>query len=330
MRGYTLSFKKSQHVLAFQKYLFFSTKEYSHKEKKNPLRRLSTTVGSSPSRKIGHSISELERVASFDAMDYSNCSWYWATDQVFERTVIGSCDSPLLVIWILFPVLIFFRLAVALRKWIIYYSQPASRKSEKYPWGPLLATSLGVCYAIVFVLLLTDVANVGNGVSFSIYTICYVQFAVIYSRSLIRTVRLGVRITTVNRDLEKTKSGIEKFDRLLYFLSIMGGVGICTMSVVLIIMGPMYPEASLLLGRIGWISKACFQFAVTSALVWQLQRCYLLIDICLPESPRKNLVLAKLRRSQLHYFIFGTPGAVLFILLSTRVILWYWYVFCFH
>jgi hypothetical protein len=137
-------------------------------------------------------------------------------------------------------------------------------------------------------------------------------------------VRLGAKIATVTKDLGNTKA-LERFDRSGYFLVFVAAAGLFLMSAVLILAGPIQPEEDLLFGIVGWASKGLFQLCITLGLIWQLQRCHSHVKAQMPESQRKLSILAKLRRSQIHYLLFGFGLAVYYVLLASRVILWYWW-----
>ena len=162
-----------------------------------------------------------------------------------------------------------------------------------------------------------------------------------YDLSLFRMVRLGAKFVSVsNKELGNT-SALEKFDKWGLFFIGSAALAATLMSIVLIIVGPIMPDKDELLGQIGWASKGGFQFFITLGLIWQLQhcyflvsiklptsdmkilvRCYFLVSIKLPTSDMKILVLRKLRRSQLHYTVFGMGLAVFYFILAAQLIPW--------
>ena len=255
-------------------------------------------------------------------MDYTNCSSLWGTDHLFERTALGTCDSSLLFVWIFYGAMLIIRFVAAAKKWTKHLARKQSGLKTS-PLGPILATALATGYTIFLILFLTGIINVENGFSFSAYTVCYLFFAAIYSLSLFRMVRLGAKIVSVSKELDNSSS-LQVLDRYGYFFVAIAVSGLFLMSTVLIFAGPIHPEADLLLGIIGWASKGVFQMCITCGLVWQLQRCYILIGTKMPASLRKVQILAKLRRSQLHYLVFGLSISVYYVCLAARVLLWYW------
>jgi len=257
-------------------------------------------------------------------MDYTNCTQYWATDHLFERTPIGSCNSSLIFLWTYHGLIVFLRILAVVKKWMNYFAIPIANRKYRIPIGPWLASCLAVGYLIFFILLLFDVINVDNGISFSVFTICYLFFAAIFIRSYLRMVKLGTKIATASKDVGNT-AALEKMDRYGYILMSIATFFLFLTSTVLIFAGPIHPEDDLLFGQIGWASKGAFQVCITLGLMWQMQRCYDFLKDRLPDSsPKKKEVLHRLKRSQQHYSLFGMVVAVLFLLLASRVLLWYW------
>ena len=255
-------------------------------------------------------------------MDTTNCSAFWGTDQLFQRTPQGTCNSSLIFVWVFYGVITLgIRFIASTRKWLSHFER--KRKNLKTSaLGPTISLSLSISYTLFLVLFLTNIINVFNGFSFSLYTVCYLLFAAMYSLSLFRMVRLGAKFVSVsNKELGNT-SALEKFDKWGLFFIGSAALAATLMSIVLIIVGPIMPDKDELLGQIGWASKGGFQFFITLGLIWQLQRCYFLVSLKLPNSDMKILVLRKLRRSQLHYTIFGMGLAVFYFILAAQLIPW--------
>lgn len=255
-------------------------------------------------------------------MNRENCSDGFATDRVFERTPLGSCDTPLVPVYAVTVLILVLRSVAAAKKWWNYYQRKLQRVKTS-SLGPVLATCLATSYACVAILFTVDVINVDNGFSFAAYSLGYLFFAAIYSLSLLRMVRLGTKIITAAKELGNDKS-LEHFDCSGYFLLTLAATALFLMSIVLIFIGPIFPEHSVLLGQIGWSSKGVFQGLITLGLMRQLERCHTLVEKRMSKTVLKIAVQRKLRFSQLHYFCFGMPYAIFYVLLGTRAILWYW------
>jgi hypothetical protein len=254
-------------------------------------------------------------------MNFVNCSQYFGTDHLFEDVPSETCDSPIVAVALINGTIIISKTFASIYKWRRYFQRKEQNLRADLK-GPLLASFLTLCYILFLIFFLTDTINVTNGLSFALYTVSYLFFAASFTLYLVRMVRLGTRIATVSKDLEHSPV-LEKFDRFGYIFVGCAAVALTVTSVILVIVGPIHPESYVLYGSIGWASKGLFQLFITLALIWQIQRCYLAIQKQMPESKKKTVVLARLRRNQWHVFL-GLTVAVYYIVLSTRVIFWYW------
>jgi hypothetical protein len=262
-------------------------------------------------------------------MDTRNCSSsLYATDRLFELNPIGTCDVSLVAIWVMFILIVLLRTAATVKKWL-NHCRRLRLGVRSSVIGPVLYTCLALCYVVFFILILTDVTSVDNGFSFSVFTAGYLAFSAIYCVSLLRMVRLGVgaAVPGSSNDLGVQAKILQRFDFGGYFLLVLATVGIIVTSIVQIVISPIFPEKNLAVGAIGWASKGIFMACMTFGLVWQLQRCVILVQVKLPESPRKHQILWKVRRQQIHYLGFGVPFTIYFILLAVHVLPWTWYVF---
>jgi len=258
-------------------------------------------------------------------MDYTNCSMFLGTDHLFQASPPGTCDSSLIFVWVVYGLILLLRFIAAGKKWEKHFKRKREGLKTS-PLGPVLVISLAISYLIFLILFLTNLITIENGFSFSAYTICYLYFAALYSLSLFRMVRLGAKIVSLSKEqLDPNSPSLEKLDRFGYFFVGIAFFGLLVMSTVLIFAGPIHPESDVLFGQIGWASKGVFQMCISCGLIWQLQRCHILISKKMPYSPRQVQILARLRRNQFHYTIFGASIGFYYYLLAARVFPWYWW-----
>ena len=258
-------------------------------------------------------------------MNRQNCSHLFATDQLFQRTPTGTCDSSIIVFAALYPVLLIIRLTAAISRCQRFYSRRKGGKTQKNsPILPLLSLVYVLTKIVFFLLVIQNVVNVFDGWTFSIFSLVFLFFAATYFLELLRIVRLGTRIGSYNDSI--SNHSLEAFDRIGLLLVILSVTSAIAISVLLVILSPIFPEHDILFGVIGFASKGLFLCFVTFGLLWQIQRCYGVISSKMPDSQRKANALQRLRQAQINYRLFGFLSALFFFLLASEIFPWYWYV----
>lgn len=113
-------------------------------------------------------------------MDTTNSSAFWGTDQLFQRTPQGTCNSSLIFVWVFYGVITLgIRFIASTRKWLSHFER--KRKNLKSSaLGPTISLSLSISYTLFLVLFLTNIINVYNGSHCTPYVIYCLRQCMIY------------------------------------------------------------------------------------------------------------------------------------------------------
>jgi hypothetical protein len=258
-------------------------------------------------------------------MDTTNCSRFYATDIGFEGNPVGNCESSVIAFAAFLGIVMPIRLVAAILKWVNYCTR-RKKHLQASMVGPTLHILTAIGYTLTGSLYLTNVINVYNGLSFSIYTLSYSFFSLAYFLSFYRLVRLGARFIKIDHPLGNNASSLEKLDGFGAFFVTIAILGWLASVIVLIILPPIVPTRDAIFGPIGWAAKGTVQACCALGMVWQMQRTYRLVDEKVAENSRKRPILRKLRKNQLTNIIFGLGVALFFLLISARLFRWYWWV----
>ena len=267
-------------------------------------------------------------------MNTTDCQAGYATDDSFQIPSPSIlCTSPIAVHWALTVFEVVVRFFTSLQVWREWSNRIKANKIKgRIPIFPATSFSASFLYLISNLLLGFNYANVHNGVSFVLLSICYLPFCLSSSLLLHRTVRLGSRIIPLAsaQKYQSRLSNLTNFGKGLVFFQ---AISLITSIFVLIVLTPIFPENFLVLGIIGFSFKALFQFFVFFSLVVQYQRCISVIDEIQAANNRSDKTVKFARRLMRQKQVFIVPFMILnpveFLLLCVQAIPWNIY-FVFH
>ena len=182
------------------------------------------------------------------------------------------------VYWTVYTILIFLKVSQVIISYLQWLAgktlaklkSPNRIKSQPRFAYPPRATFIFLASAITYTLSYFlggfDVANMRNGLSFSIYSISFLPVAYELTILLQKFVKLGAR-SSLSRNAvnlpENVASELTRFNsvgRLLFGAQV---VSVLISSIVFIVLSPILPKYELIFGQIGFAFKASFlAFAV--------------------------------------------------------------------
>ena len=281
-------------------------------------------------------------------MNVTGCLDGFATDVAFQRIAAGTCNVNLRVFWALAMFICFLRLLACCQKFrrTLQYNEyhqlkqnkdVALARTRRRSTISLISSSCStITYFLLGFLIGFNVANVQNGISFSLYSMGYLPFLTDFTMMLLKIVRLGRGAIALPREELGEAQYLSQFNRygsILLFLQSFAAAFSC---ICLIILSPILPASDALLGKLGFASKGIFQFVCTLGIVYQFERCIQLLKrhpefksmALKPEStsgPKSKLLkaLQVLRQRQFFVAFFG-GGVGLYLLVLTFWLPWTW------
>lgn len=187
-------------------------------------------------------------------MNSKNCSFGWATDNIFQRTPTLDCSSNLIAFWTVTSFLSFIRLLSAIRRYYTWKTQTPSKERPKtrFPYSSIISFSDTLFFLLCCILSGLDIINVYNGFSFAFISLVFIPFVFDLSISLLRLVRLGKKIIPLVAEDVDELNELQKFEKIGSVLFLIQTFSALTSSVLLMIISPIFPEHDLVLAQIGF------------------------------------------------------------------------------
>lgn len=275
-------------------------------------------------------------------MDTTGCPESYATDISFEPpTPYSQCSTYLPTFWGIVSTFAILRF-IAFVKQTMNWRAVNKRQSRKgrLPVAPGLSLIFVFFYSLLLLLAGLNIVNVNNGVSFTLYSLAFIPYALTCSLILFRTVRLGAKIIPLSRDMGLVDRNLHKFGHVGKLLVAFQVFSIVLSSFALIVLSPIFPEQHDLLGKLGFAFKGAFQLTFNLGLIVQFQRCIRVIqkteaatkDIqaAIPKEKKRNLSQATraMRNRQIGSVISFFFAGGLFWLLTGKALPWsfFWVV----
>ena len=193
-------------------------------------------------------------------MDTTGCSSGWATDVAFQRIDLGSCNSSLIAYWIVTMTICLAKFICSVKRTATWFERKHSGQNRgRWPIPPAVSIFASVAYFVLFTLTGLNIVNVFNGVTFSLFSLCFISISFDYLMMLLKLVRLGQKIIPMSlRQAEGDHQhlpSLEKFNMVGLGLLFLQFFSMISSSLVLIVLSPIFPEQDTLFGSIGFSLK---------------------------------------------------------------------------
>ena len=190
-------------------------------------------------------------------MNTENCSFGWATDNVFQSTPTLDCSSSIIAYYVVCMALFFLRFLSFLRRYYNWKRQTSSkeRSKAKYSISSLISFATTFLFLLLILLPGLNIANVENGISFALFSLAFIPFVFDLSLSLFRLVRLGKKIIPLMIEDVDQLNHLQQFEKVGTLLFSLQTFSALASSVLLVILGPTLPEYDHVFARIGFAFK---------------------------------------------------------------------------
>lgn len=229
-------------------------------------------------------------------MNTTGCPPGLATDESFSLDV-PMCASPLSAYWVVCGAVCLARLAVAWRAaanwWALHVATdgkpagapgPASSASRGHCGGrrlPLVPFVHSMCFVFALVLTVavgTGAANARNSGAWALKSLYFLSFAAWNYLSVRFLVKLGSRVAGPSRahgpHAHARDLALERIDKPLQWAFVLQLVALLSCSLILIVLGPIFPSELVPFGVTALVLKAAFVCLAALAIAHQLGRVY--------------------------------------------------------
>jgi hypothetical protein len=269
-------------------------------------------------------------------MNTTGCLDLYATDGVFQiPSKEGSCDSSLLVFYGIGVFLTATRFMIAVKVLENWRESERKKKSSSNPILPLMSFACASVYLIGTFLYGTNVANMKNGTSFVIYQFGFLIVACLTTASLIRMVRVGNSLITINSLRQRQMLMLSRLDGVGKILFVIQIVSLSLNSLFLLILSPANPIHSVLFSRIGFGFKSLYLFSSLVGILYQYERCIRSIRALVASmitqqgelGGRTQRVLKRMRWEQFLFFCLTSIPSLIDLFLAIDILPWTIWVF---
>ena len=270
-------------------------------------------------------------------MDPTGCPPGFYTDRAFQVVPVNICDTPIWLYWFLTLSVSFLRIITFGKKFFDHLKKAQENSVFKPTLSLIFHFFAGISYLIVSICVGLNVANVENGISFSLYSIAYLTFIFNYSNLLIRTVRLGERLIPHDARFQDEFRVLRQFSSIGILLFLFQVSAAVVSSIVLIILSPISPNRDQLFGVIGFAGKGVFQILCIFGICFQFQRCIALLKkfrlkfstVSPPASGSERdhkliHLIRNMRQKQIVIGIIGFGVSIIYLLFAGSVVHWTW------
>jgi hypothetical protein len=196
-------------------------------------------------------------------MDPTGCPPYLATDSIFQRTS-PVCGSSLIAYWVVTMLIAIIRSIGAYHRVKIWLKRRriVDQRKKRLQTNQILGLPIpqvssvfaSIVYYIMFILPGLNIANVYNGIPFSLFSLAFLPAMMDFVLMLLKLVRLGKKIIPLSLQGDEL-AHLEKFDSLGMFMLFLQAFSLTGSSLVLIILSPVMPQHDYILGTCGWAFK---------------------------------------------------------------------------